>query len=174
MEVLGGVSSVFAVVSLALQLGSNIQKLIEFWDSVNDAPEEIAQIKSQLCVLGELMRCIEVDTQGEASDSETKVDTMNDDTTNIGMQCLQVCNTSILKLERVSRELGKGLNGNGVRRRWTCLRKASRERELAAYWDEIERAKSMLILYQGWKNGYVFIFVFGVLADRTDGKQTKT
>jgi hypothetical protein len=143
MEPLGAVSSVFAVVSLALQLCSNIQNLIEFWDSVKEAPDEITQITSQLRILGELLRCVELDTHGAKKDS----------TADIGIQCLQVCNTSILKLERVSKELDKGLNGNGVRRRWTCLRKALREKEFAAYWDEIERAKSMLIIYQGWKNG---------------------
>jgi hypothetical protein len=143
MEVLGGVSSVFAVVSLALQLSSNIQKLVEFWDSVKEAPGEVAQLTVQLRVLGELLRYM------TAADRENSP---ND----IGMQCLEVCNTSIRKLLGVSKELNHGLEGNGVRRRWTCLRKAMRERQLATYWDEVERAKSMLILYQGWMNGWVF------------------
>lgn len=143
MEVLGGVSSVLAVVSLALQLGSNIQKLVGFWDSVKEAPEDIHQLKSQLGVLGELLRCIEVDTRGSLKPRAA----------DIGVQCLQVCNMSVSKLERVTAELNRGLNGNGVKRRWTCLRKTLRERQLAAYWVEVERAKSMLIMYQGWKNG---------------------
>ena len=142
MEPLSAVSSVFAVVSLALQLSSNIQNLIEFWGSVKEAPDEITQITSQLRILRELLRCIELDTHGAKKDS----------TADIGIRCLQVFNMSILKLERVSKDLDKGLNGNRVRRRWTCLRKALREKELAVYWDEIERAKSMLIMYQGWKN----------------------
>lgn len=142
MEALGAASSVFAVVSLVLQLNSNIQKLIEFWDSVKEAPDEIAQIKSQLRVLGELLRCIGVDTQRATRDGMV----------NIGIQCLQVCYASIAKLGKATKELDKGLNGNGVRRRWTCLRKAMRERELASHWDEVERTKSMLIMYQGWQN----------------------
>ena len=123
MEALGAVSSVFAVVSLALQLSSNIQTLIEFWDSVKEAPDEIAHIKSQSLDPCELLRCIEVDTQGTTEDGGQ----------NVGFQCLQVCHASIANLanlDRVLRALDKGLNGNGVLRRWTCLRKALREREL--------------------------------------------
>lgn len=148
MEALGAISSVFAVVSLALQLSSNIQHLIEFWDSVNEAPDEIAQIKSQLRVVGELLRCIEDDIQDPTNEREERM----------GTQCLQLCNASIMKLERVTKELDTGLSGNGLRRRWTCLRKALRERQLASYWDEIERTKSVLIMYQGWRNGYVSPF----------------
>jgi hypothetical protein len=53
----------------------------------------------------------------------------------------------------LSRELDKGLNGNGIRRKWTCLKKAFREKQLAGYWAEIERAKSKLIMYQSLRNG---------------------
>ena len=145
MEALGAVSSVFAVLSLALQVGSNIQKLIEFWDSVKEAPDEIAQVKVQLHVLGELLICIEADIK-YSRDGEA---------TAIGEQCLQICHFSIMKLAKASTELDRSLNGSGVRRRWTCLRKAFREQQLTSCWHEIERAKSMLIIYQGWKNGHV-------------------
>jgi len=143
MEMLGAASSVFAVVSLAVQLSSNIQKLIEFWDSVKEAPAEVAQIKSQLQILGTLLRSIEDDYAASSNDGSSE----------LGIECLRVCAESIAKLEKLCRELDKGLNGSGIRRRWTCLRKAMKEKELIDCWAEIERAKSMLILYQGWRNG---------------------
>jgi hypothetical protein len=129
---------------LAVQLTSSIQKLIEFWDTVQEAPVEVARIKSQLRVLGVLLRSIEADN------AEGK----NDDVDNLGAECLAICLESVTKLQILSEELDRGLNGSGIRRRWTRLRKAMRETELSQYWNELERAKTILIIYQGWKNEY--------------------
>ena len=142
MEVLGTVSSVFAVVSLAVQLNSNIQKLLKFWDSVRDAPIEVAQIKSQLRVLRVLLQWVEADEKGTSKNGAA----------NLGVECLQICLESVTKLQQFSEELDRGLNGSGVRRKWTCLRKAMRDKELTSYWEELERAKSLLVMYQGWRN----------------------
>jgi hypothetical protein len=70
MEGLGAASSVFAVVSLSLQLSSNIQNFIQFWDSVKEAPDEIAQIKAQLTILSELLRCIEADKLAQLKNTQ--------------------------------------------------------------------------------------------------------
>ncbi len=141
MEDLGAVSSVFAVVSLAVQLGSNIQKLVDFWDSVKEAPAEVEQIKTELRVLGSLVSSIAKDSQQKSGAND------------VSYQCLAACTASIGKLERLSRDLDNGLNGNGIRRKWTCLKKALKEKQLASFWAEIERAKSMLIMYQCLRNG---------------------
>lgn len=59
------------------------------------------------------------------------------------MQCLQAYEESILKFEKIMwKELDIDLNGNEVRRRQACLRKAMTKKGLASYWDEFERAKS--------------------------------
>jgi len=142
MEALAAASSVFAVASLALQLGSNIQRLTDFWESVRDTPDEVIRIKSHLRVLRTLLRHIEIDTRQYTGQ----------DCAEIARDCLCLCADSIVKLESLTKELDKGLNGNGVRRRWTSLRKAMREKQLSNYWIELERAKSTLVLYQGWIN----------------------
>ena len=143
MEALAAASSVLAVVSLALQLADNVQRLIDFWDSVKDAPTEVTEIRSQLRVLGALLSSIE----SEASHSP------NDDGSSLGNDCLLVCKESIAKLEKLSKGWNQELNRNGTRRKWVCLRKSLREKELARYWSELERAKSTLIMYQCLKNG---------------------
>jgi uncharacterized protein YPO0396 len=140
MEALAAASSVFAV-----QLASNVQTLIEFWESMKEAPTEVDRIKSQLRILRALLQSIEVDTHQAATG----------DNNEIARACLVICATSILKLERLSTEFHRGLNGNGIQRNWTRLKKALREKKLAAYGSELERAKSTLIMYQGWTNGYV-------------------
>jgi hypothetical protein len=143
MEALAAASSVLAVISLALQLADNVQRLIDFWDSVKDAPTEVTEIRSQLRILGALLSSIEP----EASHSSI------DDGNSMGNDCLLVCTESIAKLEKLSKEWDQELSRNGIRRKWVCLRKALREKELARYWSELERAKSTLIMYQCLKNG---------------------
>ena len=69
MEALAAASSVLAVVSLALQLADNVQRLVDFWDSVKDAPTEVAEIRSQLRILAALLRSIELDAERSTSDS---------------------------------------------------------------------------------------------------------
>lgn len=51
MEGLAAASSVIAVVSIAVQLADSIQKLCDFWESVQDAPEEIRGVIDDLKVL---------------------------------------------------------------------------------------------------------------------------
>jgi hypothetical protein len=143
MEVLGAVSSVFAVVSLAVQLNSNIQQLIEFWDSINDAPIVAARIKTQLRVLTVLLQSIEL--EGRRTNA--------DDSDSGGAQCLCICLECVKKVEKLTVELDWGLNGGGIRRKWTRLKKAFREKELNQYWEELERAKTLLIVYQGGETG---------------------
>jgi hypothetical protein len=143
MEALAAASSVIAVVSIALQLANSVQQLIEFWDSVKDAPSDAAEIRSQLKVLGALLRSIEDDGQHPLNDNG---DSSEDD-------CLHACKASVAKLETLSQEWDRELSRNGIRRHWSCLRKACSEKKLASYWSELERAKSTLIIYQCLRTG---------------------
>lgn len=136
-------SSVIAVVSLTVQIAGIVQQLVEFWDSVKEAPSEVAQIKSQLVVLAGLLGSIQDDVQ--PSEHHESVD--------IGHQCLTICRQGVAKLESLTNSFDKGLSGKPIRRRWTQLRKALKDRELSKYRDEIERAKSMVVMYQIWRNG---------------------
>jgi hypothetical protein len=138
METLGAASSVFAVVSFAVQL---IRSLVDFWDSVKEAPAEVEQIKTELQILGSLVGSIAKDADATTGPGD------------VSHQCLVACTASIGKLEKLSRDLNHGLNDHGIKRKWTCLKKALREKQLASYRNEIERAKSMLIMYQCLRNG---------------------
>ena len=107
MEGLGAASSVFTVVSLAVQLGSNIQKLVDFWDSVKEAPAEVEQIKTELQLLGSLVNSIAKDSQRTTGADD------------VSRQCLAAYNASTGKLEKLSRDLDNGRmeivsDGNGL------------------------------------------------------------
>jgi hypothetical protein len=47
------------------------------------------------------------------------------------------------------------LSRNGIRRKWSCLRIALKEKQLSSYRCELERAKSTLTMYQCLRNGWV-------------------
>jgi hypothetical protein len=162
MEALAAASSVLAVVSLAIQLADNVQRLIDFWDSIKEAPTEVAEIRSQLRILGTLLRGIELDIRYYPSDDEGT----------LGHDCLLVCKGSIAKLEKLSKEWDQELSRNGIRWKWSCLKKALRENELARYWVELERAKSTLIMHQCLRNGWVLACVSCVLSSDADLEQT--
>ncbi|KAF4635034.1 hypothetical protein G7Y89_g3062 [Cudoniella acicularis] len=143
MEALAAASSIFSVVSLALQLATTVQNIIDFWESMKDAPVEIQEIRAHLKVLSTLLRSIENDAPSSAII----------DASDVAQSCLGICAARITKLEILTKEFGKGLNGNGVQRKWTGLKKVLREKKLAVYWGELERAKSTMILYQTLSQG---------------------
>jgi hypothetical protein len=58
MEVLSGTSSVVALVSLAIQLGDNIKKLCDFWQSMNGASKDIQLIIGDLSILADIAESI--------------------------------------------------------------------------------------------------------------------
>jgi hypothetical protein len=51
MEPLGSAATVFAVVSLADQLANRVKQLYTFWSAVNDAPNKITAIATDLKLL---------------------------------------------------------------------------------------------------------------------------
>jgi hypothetical protein len=63
MEVLSGVSSAFAVVSLAIELSDRIKKFCEFWDSIREAPQSIRTIAKDLRIISDVLE----DIHGEAN-----------------------------------------------------------------------------------------------------------
>ena len=142
MEALTAASSVLAVVSVAIQLTSGIQKLVWFWDTIQDAPASVLELKSHLKVLGALIGAIEKDLIGKPIEDGA-----------LAKECLDICLSSVGELEVLTRELDGALQGRGVKRRWACLKKAFRVKRLEGCWAEVERAESLLLLYQGHRNG---------------------
>jgi hypothetical protein len=139
-------ANIAAPISLAIQLASSVQDLISFWDSVIEAPSEISDVRAQLQLLRNLLRSIQIEQEFRSPRSSRA-------TADIGHECLAICTNHIAKLERLTSQLDRGLNAHAVRRRWTCLTKSLRDRRIASYWRELERAKTMLIVYQNWEHG---------------------
>ncbi|KAM3070346.1 hypothetical protein ACMFMG_010177 [Clarireedia jacksonii] len=146
MNGLGVAANIAAPISLAIQLASSVQDLISFWDSVTEASSEISDIRAQLQLLRNLLRSIQIEQEFISPRfSRASAD--------IGRECLTSCTNHITKLERLTFKLDRGLNAHAVRRSWTCLTKSLKDRRIASYWLELERAKTTLIVYQNWVHG---------------------
>jgi len=58
-EVLGFVASVFSVASLAIQLGDSLQKACDFWDSIEDGPDDIRRVSAELRLLANFFHMLQ-------------------------------------------------------------------------------------------------------------------
>ncbi len=62
-EILSTVASGIAVVTVAVQLGENVEKLCDFWSSIKEAPEEIQAISLDLELLSSVLTQIAYEAQ---------------------------------------------------------------------------------------------------------------
>lgn len=145
MEVLGGVSSVFAVLSLAIQLGEKAQKLLEFCHSVKEAPVEILRLRHELDNLGRLLQVI----------ASSEVVHQNTRGISILHGSLQNCAASMTKLETLVFNFETNLDKSGARRIWARMKKPFFETKLEKLLVEVERAKNTIILFQLVQNSSV-------------------
>lgn len=96
---LSGVANVFGVVSLAIQLAGTVQQLIEFWGPIKDAPIEIADIKARPKFLDRLLK---------------EIFPRNYHETDLDRAVLQELRGSMKKLQLLSNEVERSLDGGGV------------------------------------------------------------
>lgn len=71
MDGLSGAASVIAVASIAIQLADSIKKLCDFWESIKDAPEEIATLVQELKLLDLVLKKIHVNEEKFGADPTT-------------------------------------------------------------------------------------------------------
>ena len=68
MDGLSAAASVMAVTSLAFQLAHTTKQLFEFWESIQDAPEDIRKIKSDLEFLTKVLDHIAREARQQSPD----------------------------------------------------------------------------------------------------------
>ncbi|KAH7309247.1 hypothetical protein BKA65DRAFT_519487 [Rhexocercosporidium sp. MPI-PUGE-AT-0058] len=131
MEPLSAASSVFAVVSVAIELAKGIHKLVVFCKAVQDAPEGLLQLYEDLESLAELLEQV-----GLVDDS------CGDRLVGIAVDKCRLC---LGRLEKKIRgpawELGSESRGRRFRGKVKVVLRQSEIRDLR---EEIERAKSQL------------------------------
>ena len=68
MDGLSAAASVMAVMLLAFQLAHSTKKLFDFWESIQDAPEDVRNVKSDLELLTKVLEHIAREAQQQSSD----------------------------------------------------------------------------------------------------------
>lgn len=71
MDGLYGAASVIGVVSLAIQLADSVKKLLNFWDSVQNAPDNVKAMAKGLRVLSVVLDNIETHQKLHGEDQTT-------------------------------------------------------------------------------------------------------
>ncbi|WQF81183.1 Putative fungal domain of STAND protein [Colletotrichum destructivum] len=135
MEVLSGVSSGFAVVSLALQLAEKVTKIHDFWRSVRDAPDELGSIAAELEFLERVYIGIAHNAQRETIDP-------------ILTKALEDGQQEVTRFEALVSPLRKRCETESkLKRKWASIVAGVwRKEEVAEFRNSISRTKSTLLM----------------------------
>ena len=134
MDGLSAAASVIAVASLAFQLAESTKNLFEFWDSVQHAPEEINDIKSELESLRNVLEQIGHEAQHQPSSPSTA-------------SALRLCSRKINTIRSLTADIESGFTCSRIRtRKWSALRAAFKREKIEKVQNSLNRLKATLIL----------------------------
>jgi len=121
MDGLSGVASIFAVISLALQLAGTAQDIKNFILSIQDAPKELDRLANQLDQFSKIASSIKMVLERQ---QELGHDVNSQIWQNI-FSALQLCNQEMLKMGELVEKAGKLENGQTkLSRTWNSIRLA--------------------------------------------------
>lgn len=137
-EVLGVVAGGIGIVSLAIQIVENLNKVIRFCESIKEAPTDIQRIIKELQLLSDIMSTLQL-VHGKRRGTGQAM-TKN---------CLDLVTHDISKLSDLSSYLEQRLNSNKIiTRTWARVRTVFSEKKIAMLRDHLESATSRLQLLQ--------------------------
>lgn len=134
MEGLSAAASVIAVTSLALQLAENIRKRSEFWDSVQNAPTEVNDIKLELRSLKDVLEQISCDAQYQQANPSIVL-------------ALRLCSEKINVIRSLTADIESDLLSSRIRtRKWSALQAAFKRDKIEKVHNSLNRSKGTLTL----------------------------
>jgi hypothetical protein len=132
-------ASVISVVSLAIQIGDSVRVAIEFWDSIQDAPEELRRVSMQLRLLADYMIIIQ---------HEHRAGQIEGFQEQLVKNALTMMKEDIDKLASVVSDLSRRSAQDGLRRHWGRMQVVLKEGKISRLRDHVESAISVLTLLQ--------------------------
>jgi hypothetical protein len=145
MDGISSGSGVFAAVSIAIQLGESIKKIVELGKAIKDAPTHIRALFQDLEVLAAVLSQIQQLNKHVAFDNVTE-------------KALQNCQIKILKLQNAIHQAQLNVKSKSrLRRKWGAFSFALNEHEIQSIQISIEEAKSTLQLVQIKSLTYVLL-----------------
>ena len=134
MDGLSTAASVIAVTSLALQLAESTKKLIEFWDSIQNAPEEVDDIKLELESLRNVLEQIGHEAQHQPPNRLVE-------------PALRLCSRKINAVRSLTTDIESGFTSSKIcTRKWSALRAVWSRKKLEKIQSSLERLKATLTL----------------------------
>lgn len=134
MDGLSAAASAIAVVSLAVQIAESLRELCDFWDSIQEAPEDIRAILNDLrlleLVIGDIRRSGEV----HSADAVTSL-------------ALESCSQKVFSLVVVVNDIEPGFRAASRRKRgWSSFKAALKGGKLKRFRDSLSETKLTLLL----------------------------
>lgn len=134
MDGLSGAASGLAVVSLTIQLADSIKKLCDFWDSVQDAPNDIRAIVKEMRLLSAVLEGIQLNELDYGPDPTTR-------------SVLETCADKVKTLFGLVDDLEPGFTSMSKRvRKWSALKATLRSEKIKKFRVSLEETKITLIL----------------------------
>lgn len=132
MDGISGASGVFAVVSIAIQLGEGAYKLVQLYSDVRDAPKYIEDLLGQLETLSDVIK-------------ETKSSVPENYWKGASAKALEDCERKISELYHKKLKAQAGLRSqSNSRRKLSALKAALSKKETQALQENIDRASDTL------------------------------
>ena len=141
MEPLSGAASVITVVSLAIQICDELKKLHDFWQSVEEAPDDIANISTELKLFMTWLTVIANNYQRQGFDHRSPNEVAATDT-------LKLCLAVVHDLEAGVSDLESGIAKGSLSRQWASVKSVFRRDKREKAMAQVERMKSLLIIVQ--------------------------
>ena len=143
MDGLSAAASVIAVTSLAFKLAESTKKLFEFWDSIQNAPEEVNDIKSDLESLRNVLEQIGHEAQHQPPDHLIE-------------SALRLCTRKVNTIKSLTGDIESGFTSSKMcTRKWSALRAVWSRKKLEKVQSSLERLKATLILVLVNNVGYI-------------------
>jgi hypothetical protein len=140
-EAFGVVASGLGVASLAIQTVENLNKVINFCESIKEVPTDIQRLFLELQILSNVVSAIQLVYEKHSLSESSEV---------VTRKCLDLVRLDISKLLSLSLELERKLNsGKRITRTWARVQTVLSESKIATLRGHLERAKSGLQLLQG-------------------------
>lgn len=147
-EALGLAASAFSVVSLAIQLGDSLQRAWEFWDSIEDGPDDIRRLSTELRLLANIL--LQIQREYEVGKGDRVEEQMLKDALELARQDIDELAKIVTDMSRAIRPDQKSL-----RRKWGRVQIVLQGGKIAKLKGYIDSAKSILNLLQSTRAQYV-------------------
>lgn len=136
MDGVSGAARIFGVVSLAIQLGDGVKKLLDFWDSLQGAPDNIKAMAKTLRVLTVVLNNIEDHQKNHGEDQATA-------------ELLNNCKYYVSALSNLTQDFEPGFASKSRRtRQWSAFKAVMKKEQIQRLQHLIQETKITLLMAQ--------------------------